>query len=258
MIGAATGGTRARRAGARRGTPATCAAVSQRRACVALGGGRCCDDAARALVVEDAAAHRDQIHDLVAELGVVRRDVAAERGVLAAERLRQAADDDVDAVVEQRRRACPTASRSSSRSRAARRARGATSATSAGTSCARPSGFVNVSANTKRVSGRSAAASAARSPSSTSVIVAPTRSRARLEERARLVVDLPHHDRVRAGREQHVGDERDRLHPAVGDERRSARARARAARAISSRRARRAVARVEVRQLRPRAVAARR
>ena len=67
---------------------ATFAAVSQRRACLRFGLREVRDDAARAIVVEDAAAHRDQIHDLVADLGVVRRDVAAERGVLAAERLR--------------------------------------------------------------------------------------------------------------------------------------------------------------------------
>ena len=88
-----------------------------------------------------------------AELGVVGRDVAAERGVLAAERLRQAADHDVDALGEQRRAERPTASRSSSRSRGTRRRRAA-SATSAGTSCARISGLVNVSANTNRVAGR--------------------------------------------------------------------------------------------------------
>jgi hypothetical protein len=46
---------------------------------------------------------------------------------------------------------------------------------SAGTSCARVSGLVNVSANTICVVGRIAAASPARSPSSTSVTSAPIR-----------------------------------------------------------------------------------
>ena len=51
-----------------------------------------------ALVVEDAAAHRDQIHDLVPELRIVGRDVAADVAIVAAERLGAARDDDVDAV----------------------------------------------------------------------------------------------------------------------------------------------------------------
>ncbi len=66
----------------------------------ALGLAQARGDGGGARVVEDAAAHRELIHELVAELGVVGGDVAAEREVPAAERLGQAADHDGGALRE--------------------------------------------------------------------------------------------------------------------------------------------------------------
>ena len=52
--------------------------------------------------VENAAAHRHEIHHGVGEPRVARRDVAPQIAIVPAKRLGAAADDDVDALIEQR------------------------------------------------------------------------------------------------------------------------------------------------------------
>ena len=52
--------------------------------------------------VEDAAAHRHQVHHRVGELAVVGRDVAPHIAIVAAQRLGAAGHDNVDAVAERR------------------------------------------------------------------------------------------------------------------------------------------------------------
>jgi hypothetical protein len=75
-----------------------------------------------------------------------------------------------------------------------------------------------------------------------------------LEERLRLVVDLAHHDAVRALRDHDVCDQRERLHAAVGDHH-GACAFELAEHADQCGAAGRAVPRIEMRELAPRAAA---
>jgi hypothetical protein len=219
----------------------------------ALGLGQVLGDRGGARVVEDPAAHRDQVHELVAELGVVGRDVAAEREVAAAERLREAADHHRGALREdrpvERPRRRDRGVDDEPRPRAPRGDRGGERG--------------DVLRAHERVGERLGEHEPGLGPDGRGhrggVAVVDDRHRraepaaAPLEERPRLVVDLPQGDRVRAPLEQRVGDERERLHAAVGDER-CARALEPAQRRDQGRRAGRAVARVEVRQLGPRAV----